>query len=146
MKTPPLYYLPPFSNFVQPLPLPCQLQPPPPIQILFNLTPSLSTPTPTPNALSLVLFLWLNGWLHHIWCATLLNDIMDLHISSLGNLVPEEPRCVFYTLRHQVYWGLTHNMVFCWYSDSISHTLIHTQRHIIHLGAFFFYKYYCTTQ
>ena len=31
-------------------------------------------------------FLWLNGWLNHIWCAILLNDIMDLHMSSLGTL------------------------------------------------------------
>ena len=32
---------------------------------------------------------------------------MDLHISSLGTLVPEGTWCVFYATRHQVYWGLT---------------------------------------
>ena len=36
--------------------------------------------------LSCYLFLWLNGWSHHIWCVILLNDIMDLHMSSLGTL------------------------------------------------------------
>ena len=63
----------------------------------FCPTPSpLSLPTPTPTALSVVLFLWPNGWLCHIWCATLLNDIMDLHMSDLDILVPEGPWCVFY--------------------------------------------------
>ena len=89
-------------------------------QILSNLPPSLSSPTPTLTALSVVLFLWLNGWSHHIYCATLFN-VMELHMSSLGNLVPEGPWCMFYALRCQVYWSLTH-MVFCWYSDLISHT------------------------
>ena len=90
-------------------------------QILSNLPPSLSSPTPTLTALSVVLFLWLNWWSHHIYCATLFNDVMDLHMSSFGNLVPEGLWYMFYALRCQVYWGLTH-MVFCWYSDLISHT------------------------
>ena len=94
---------------------------PPHFQILSNLPPSLSSPTPTLTALSVVLFLWLNWWSHHIYCATLFNDVMDLHMSSLGNLVPEGLWYMFYALRCQVYWGLTH-MVFCWYSDLISHT------------------------
>ena len=53
----------PFSNFVQP--------------------PSLLPPTPTSTSYSVVLFLWLNGWSCHIWSAILLNDIMDVHMSSL---------------------------------------------------------------
>ena len=53
--------------------------------------------------LSVVLFLWLNGWSLHIWFAILLNDNMDLHMSSLGSLVPEGPWCVFYITRHHVY-------------------------------------------
>ena len=56
---PPLYCLPLlFSNFVHPL-------------------PSLLPPTPSSTAHSVVLFLWLNGWSHHFWCAVLLTDIMD---------------------------------------------------------------------
>ena len=39
---------------------------------------------------------------------------------SLGTLVPERPCYVFYATRHQVYWGLTHNVVFRWYSDLTS--------------------------
>ena len=61
---------------------------------------SLSPPTPNSTALSAVVFLWLNEWSCHISYAILLNDIMDLHMSSLGTLralallylVPEEPQ------------------------------------------------------
>ena len=57
----------------------------------------------------------------------LLNDKMDLlHMPSLGTGVPEGPWQVFYATRCQVYWGLTHNMAFYWYSDLISHTHKHT--------------------
>ena len=87
MKIPPILCTPPFSNIVQ-APLSCHLQP-----------PSLT-------AFYVVLFLWLNEWLHHIWCSILLNDIMDLHMSSLGTLVLEGPWCVFYGKRHQV-WHIT---------------------------------------
>ena len=73
----------------------------------------MSNPPPTPSfsvtfnhhptALSIVLFLWLNGWLCHIWCAILLNDIMDLPMLSLDSLRtlvllyldPKGPWCVF---------------------------------------------------
>ena len=79
MKTLYCLLLPPFSNFVQ------------------ILSPLLFL-TSTPTALSVVLFLWLNGWSCHIWCAILLSDNM------------------FYATRHHVYWGLTY-VVFYWYSD-----------------------------
>ena len=71
---------------------------------------------------SAVMFLWLNRWSCHIWCVILLNDNMDLYMSSLGTLVPEGPWCVFHATRRQVYWSLTHNVVFDWYSDFISIT------------------------
>ena len=45
---------------------------------------------------------------------------MDLHMSSLGTLVSGGPCCVFYATRCQVYWGLTYNVVSCYYSDCIS--------------------------
>ena len=83
------------------------------------------------TVLSVVLFLWQNEWSRHTWCAILLNDNMDLHMSSLGTLVPEGPWCVFYVTRRQVYWGLTHVVVFYWYSDLISRT----QTHTAHSGA-----------
>ena len=50
-------------------------------------------------------------------CAILLNDNMDLHMSSLGTLVPEGPWYVFYAARCQVYGGLIYNVVFYWYPD-----------------------------
>ena len=104
-------------------------------QILSNLPPP-SPPMFNPTALFNVLFLWLNGWSCHIWCVILLSRIMDLYMSSLGTLVPEVPYFVFYATRRQVYWGLTHNVFFCWYSESISHTQTQTstQKHIAHSG------------
>ena len=39
---------------------------------------------------------------------------------SLGTIVPEGSWCVFYAR------GLTHNVIFYWYSDLISHTQTHT--------------------
>ena len=59
----PPYCLTPFSN----LPFPI----------------SLSPLTSTPIVFSVVLFLWLNGRSRHSWCAILLNDNMDLHMSSM---------------------------------------------------------------
>ena len=91
-----------------PTPLCCRLQPPPRYSFCC------------------LGFFWLNGWSRHIWCAILLNDVMDLHMSSLSILVPEGHWCVFYATRRQVYWGLTHNVVFAgtliWY-----HTHTNTQ-------------------
>ena len=105
------------SNFVHPplLSLPCYLQLP-----------------PCSFCFSVVLFLWLNGWSNHIWCAISLNDDMDLHMLSHGTLVPEGDWCMFYATRHKVYWGLAHDKVFYLYSDLISHTCKHT--HTAHSG------------
>ena len=75
------------------------------------------------------LFLSLNEWSCHIWCATLLNDNMHLHMLSLYTLEAEGP-CVFYATRCKVYWDLTHNMHFYWYSDLVSY--IHKHKHIQH--------------
>ena len=77
-------------------------------------------------------------------CAILLNDIMNLLMSSLGNLVLEGPRCVFYALRRQVYCRI------CWYFYLISYKHQHTQtqRHIANSGASRLthpYKYVCNT-
>ena len=68
-------------------------------------------------------------------CATidafLLDDIMDLHMLSLGSLLPKEPCCVIYTTGWEVYWGLTLNKNFflvLWLD--ITHTnkdIYHTQ-------------------
>ena len=102
----------------------------PPFQVFSNPSPhtSLSPPTPTPTVLSVVLFLWLNGWSQHIWCAILLNDNMDLNMSSLGTLVPERPWCVFFATRIQVYWGLTQCgfLLVIWFD--ITHTNTHYTR------------------
>ena len=95
--------------------------------LFSSFVPSLpSSLSPNHTVLFVVLFLWLNGWSHHIWCAILLNDNMNLHMFSLGTLVPEGTWWVFYSTRSQVYWGLTHNVVFYCYSDFfITHTQMH---------------------
>ena len=77
------------------------------------------------------------GWMSdcptfpHISCVIFLNDIMNLHISTLGTLVPEWPCCVFYETMHQIYWGLTHNVFFWLYSGCIHvyHTSKDKERH-----------------
>ena len=70
-----------------------------PTRSFFKFCPSpshfLVISSPTPTVLSVVLFLWLSRW-SHIWWAVLLNDDMDLHMLSLGTLLPEGPWCVFY--------------------------------------------------
>ena len=89
----------------------------------------MSPPTFTPTAISDFFNFWLNGWLCHIWCVILLNAIVGLYMSSLGNLVPEGPCYVFYATRRQFYWGLIHNLFFCWCSDFISHKHTHAHAH-----------------
>ena len=101
-------------------------------QILFIPFPPRLQPPPT----LLFLFPCVYGWMGHraTFYASFYLIIMDLHISSLDNLVPEGDRlwCVFYATRHQVYWGLTH-VIFAstliWY-----HTPTHKQRHTAHSG------------
>ena len=107
-EDPPILPTPAFSTFVHPPPL-----------------------FPTLTAVSVVLFLWLNGWSCHIWYTVLRNEIVDLQMFSLATLVPDlmcvlynRPWCMF-----QDYWGLTHYVVFCWYSDLISQTQKHTNTH-----------------
>ena len=100
----------------------------PTLHPIFKFCPTPPSPPPFLSP-SVVLFFCLNGWSRRIWCASLLNDIMDLHISSLNTIVPEGPWCVFYATRYQAYWGLTHNLVFCSCSDLISHIHTHTHTH-----------------
>ena len=96
--------------------------PPHPFHVLSTTFPLLlSPPTPIPTALSVVMFLWLNGWSCHFWCAILLNNNMDLQMPSLGTLASEGPWYVFYATRCPFDWGLTH-VIFYGYSDLISHT------------------------
>ena len=42
------------------------------------------------------------------------------------------PWCVFYATRCQIYRALTHNVVFCWYSNLISHTNKHAHKDTQH--------------
>ena len=112
MKTPYIAY-PLFSNFAQP-------------------PTSLSLPTSTSTAHSIVLFLWLSGWLQHIWCAILCNDFIDVCMSSLRTLMHVWWSKVSSLLSSDMWCG------FCWYSWfdlSHTHTPTHIQRHTSHSEA-----------
>ena len=76
-------------------------------------TPSLFHPHPTPTLLSpptpqpnCSFCCWVSFAecvvTPYLKCYFLLNDNMDLHMPSLGTLVPEGPWCVFYATRCQV--------------------------------------------
>ena len=79
-------------------------------------------------------FLWLNGWLHHIWCVILLNDIMDLHMLNLGTLVTQASCSVFYATRGQftniyhMIWFFANTVI--WYYTLINEDMQHIQRPI----------------
>ena len=60
----------------------CPTLPPPPSPHPSSLLP----PIPFLTAHCVVLFLWLNGWSRHIWCAILRND-MDVHMSHHRTLI-----------------------------------------------------------
>ena len=87
---------------------------------------SLSPPSSTPIVHSVFLFLWLNGWSCHIWCTTLLNDNMDLHMSSLSTSVPKGLDACFMQ-QGITFTELWHIIWFFNGSDLISHTQAHTQ-------------------
>ena len=73
---PPILPICPFSNFIHPLPhFPVTSNP----HLHCSFCCNVSLPE------------WVMGWSYHIWCAILLNDNVDLHMSSLGSLVPEGP-------------------------------------------------------
>ena len=96
------YPLPAFSNFVHSSPpLPCHLQPQPPLFFLLS-----------------CFFGWMGDQ------ATF--DVPWIYTCEA--LVPwhQKDLDVFYAKRCQVYWGLTRNVVFCWYYDTMSHTHKHT--------------------
>ena len=88
---------------------------------IFSNPPSRLPPTFIVNDPFNVMFLWLNGWL--------------CHMLSLWNLVTEGPYHVFYATPRQVYWGLEHNVVFWWYSNTQTHSrvnrLIHSCKYIL---------------
>ena len=113
MKTP-LYCFPPphFFKFCLPRPSPPSPQ-----------HRSLSPPTPTPTTCSIVLFLWLNGWLLYIWCAVLLNDSMDLHMSSHGTLAPERSWYVLYAKRVKFIeiWHMLWFLLVLWFDITYKH-------------------------
>ena len=100
-----------------------------PLLFQISATPHTSQSPPTSNLtlLSVFLFLWLNGWSRHIWCAIIRNENMDPQMSSLVILVPEGLWCEFCATRRQVYWGLTHAVFtgsLIWYH---THTQTNTQ-------------------
>ena len=101
----------PFSNFVQP-----------PLSATFN---------PTHNAHSVVLFILLNGWSHHIWCATFLNDIIDVQMLSLRTLMRFLCNKASSLLMSDTWCGFSLPL---WFDITHANNHKHTQRHITHSG------------
>ena len=60
-----------------------------PTPSFFQILQTHSPPITLSPAFFVALFLWLNGWSHHIWFVVLLNDFMQLCLSSLDTVVPE---------------------------------------------------------
>ena len=93
----------------------------------FMKTPYIACPSPFSNfvqilsqplGLFVTLFLWMNGWSHHIW-----SSYVDFELSTRTLL------CVLCNKASGLRRS-THNMFFCYYCDLISHT----QRHNTHRG------------
>ena len=106
---------------------------PPPTQLppLFQFFPDTCLKPPPPLLFLFPCFFNWNVWSCHIWCIILLDNIMDPHMSSVVTLVPEGPWGVFFATKCQVYWGLTHNVVFYLYPNltnliSFRHTKMHS--------------------
>ena len=61
---------------------------------------------------------------------------MDVHMSYLGTLIPEEPCCVFYPTRWEVYWGLTHVffLLVLWFDITHIHTHTHKLKYLAKLA------------
>ena len=84
-----------------------------------------SPPTPPPLFFLLPCFFsWMGD---HTTFDVLFSDNINHYMSSLGSLVPDGPGCVFYAIRHHVYFGLTHTIyvTFIWY-DTHKHKNTHT--------------------
>ena len=86
----------PFFRFC-PTPLPYCLQPPPSLLILWSC---------------------FFGWMGDLAAFDVLFYLM---ISWMYTCWAWGPWCFFYGTRCQVYWVLTHDVLFCWYLDLITH-------------------------
>ena len=104
-EDPPNIAYPLFFKFAQ-LPLPCCPQAPPPLLILLS-----------------CFFGWMGG-------RATFDVLFYLMTSWMYTCRALGPWCMFYATRRQVYWVLTCDIVFCLYSDLITHTHTHSHSHI----------------
>ena len=90
----------------------------------FQILPTLPQPLTSLLFLLPCFFGWNSmGWMSDRATFDVLHYLMVLY--TCQTLVPERPCCVFYATRHQVYWGLTNNVVFLlvlWLDATHSHT------------------------
>ena len=102
----------------------------PPFQILSTPPPPfLLQRTLTPTAHSVVLFLWLNGWSCQFWCAILLKDIMDVHMSNLRALICVLCNKVTSLLKSDKWCGF---LLVLWFDIIRTHTRRHTSHEDTH--------------
>ena len=100
----------------------------PPIlpRLLFQFLSNPSPPFPCHLQCSppfLIQLSCFSGWMGDHATSDVLSYLM---VSWMYPCQAWRPWCVFYATRRHVYWGLTHDVVLCWYSDLISHTQKHT--------------------
>ena len=103
-----------------------------PYIVYLSLFSSFVHPLTTHTALIIAFFFLTEGWLWHIWCIILLNDIMDLHMLSLGTVVLKDFAVCFmqqdvkFTEVWQIMWLFisTQN----WY-----HTHMHSHKDMHHI-------------
>ena len=88
-------------------------------KVLQSLFPGASNPQPHCSFCCLFLFGWMGD-------RATFDVLFYLMISWMYTCRALGPWCMFYATRRQVYWVLTRNVVFCWYSNLTSHTQTHT--------------------
>ena len=103
METP-LYYLPHFFQILSNPPLPCRLQPRLPLLFLLSCFFGWMSDRATLDVLFYLMIYFRS------------THVEPWYLSTRMTLM-----CALAT-RHQVYWGMTHNVGFCRYSNLISHT------------------------
>ena len=100
--------------------------PSPPLPPILWISPFIDYPfasNPT-TAHSVVLFLWLNGWSRDIWCASFLNDVMDVQMSSFRTLMHVLCHKVSSLLRPDTWCGF---LLVLWFDNTHTTKHKHTQ-------------------
>ena len=113
---------------ILPTPTPlCPHTPPPTLPCHYQLPP--------PLFFSVVMFLWLNGWLRHIWCAILLNG-KPWYLSTRRTLMCVSCNKASSLLKSDTLWFFTGTLI--WYQSHTTHTTHSGASRLTHLYKYIF--------